>query len=280
MIKIGSLCTGYGGLDLAVSDFFLSEISWVSDIDPYVCQWLKLRLPGAPNLGDIREVDWSTVPKVEVLTAGYPCQPFSSVGKHKGVNDPRHLWPSVYQAVRALRPPIIFLENVPNHLRHGFGRVLGDLAACGYDVRWLCLPASGVGAPHRRLRLFVLATSTDPAHIERQRNWAPGPRRFAEPSNGDSGAASPAEWWHEYLPTIRRWERRLRRPAPEPWSPSKRAWSGWTLHDRFVEWMMGLPEEWVVGAPFKRKFKIRMLGEGVVPQQAYRALEILYKENP
>lgn len=279
MISIGSLCTGYGGLDIAVADHWASETSWVSDNDPYVCEWLDLRLPGIPNIGDVREVDWSAVPEVDVLTAGYPCQPFSNIGKHAGVNDPRHLWPYLYQAIRYLRPPVIFLENVYGHLKHGFGDVLGDLAESGYDVRWICLPAAGAGAPHQRERLFALATSTDPSHQRRQRSWQPGPRRFQEPPDGDPGpAASPREWWREYHPAIRRWERLLGRPAPEPWSPSMRAANGWTLSARFVEWLMGLPEDFIIGAPFKRKFKMQMLGNGVVPQQASLALRILKGE--
>ena len=112
----------------------------------------------ALNLGDITTVDWSTVEPVDLLTAGYPCQPFSTAGRRKGTDDERHLWPHVADAVRVLRPRRAFLENVAGHLSLGFDVVLADLAALGYSVRWGCVRASDAGAPHRRERLFILAT--------------------------------------------------------------------------------------------------------------------------
>lgn len=76
-MKIGSLCTGYGGLDLAVAEAFDATLAWLSDVDPSALAVLAAHHPGAPNLGDVTTVDWSTVPPVDILTAGYPCQPLS-----------------------------------------------------------------------------------------------------------------------------------------------------------------------------------------------------------
>lgn len=146
-------------MDLAVSEVFPgTEVRWFSEVDPPAVQVFTSHFAGAECLGDIRGVDWSRVDPVDIITAGYPCQPFSNAGKRGDyTKDDRHLWPYVYQAICALRPRFVFLENVPGHRKRGFAEVLGDLAAAGYDAEWYSLRASDVGAPHRRDRVFVLA---------------------------------------------------------------------------------------------------------------------------
>lgn len=162
---IGSLCTGAAaleeGLCLALELDPTKSVAWHAEVDPGACSVLDHHFPSVPNLGNVREIDWATVRPVEWLTAGYPCQPFSSAGRRGGEDDPRHLWPAVADAIRILRPGHVLLENVAGHLSLGFGAVLGDLAEIGYDARWVCLPASGVGAPHRRERVFIHAFAPD-----------------------------------------------------------------------------------------------------------------------
>lgn len=104
---------------------------------------------------------------VDIVTAGFPCQPFSGAGKGLADRDPRNLWPDTARIIREVRPRFVFLENVPNlrcpirrdgnSLPSYFGRVLGDLAESGYDVRWDCIPASAIGANHQRDRLWIVA---------------------------------------------------------------------------------------------------------------------------
>lgn len=162
MLRIGSLCTGYLGLDMALeSELADTELVWVADTDRNAIRLLEHRAPGVPNLGDIKQIDWHAVPPVDILTAGYPCQPFSTSGRRKGEDDPRHLWPHVYQAIRVLRPRLTLLENVAGHRSKGFDTVLGDLAEIGLSAQWVSLRASDIGAPHRRDRLFIAVT--DPA---------------------------------------------------------------------------------------------------------------------
>ena len=158
--RIGSLCSGYDGLAIGLQAVVGGDVVWQSEIDPHATLILAERFPGVPNLGDLTTVDWSQVKPVDWLTAGYPCQPFSPAGKRKGVDDPRHIWPSIARAVSVLRPRHLLLENVSGHLRLGFDRVLADLAGLGYDASWGLVRASDVGAPHRRERLFVLAADT------------------------------------------------------------------------------------------------------------------------
>ncbi|MGC5343678.1 DNA cytosine methyltransferase [Streptomyces sp. DT171] len=177
--RIGSLCTGYGGLDEAVQQVFGGSLAWVSDIDPGASRILAHHHPDIPNLGDLTDIDWSSVEPVDVLTGGYPCQPFSVAGQKKGTADERHIWPYIATAIRVLRPRLCLFENVANHVRIGLDGVLADLAAIGFDAEWTTVRASDVGAAHRRERLFLLAW---PANAESKRGregwaesaWQPG----------------------------------------------------------------------------------------------------------
>jgi len=161
VLRIGSVCTGYGGLDEAVRQVFGGQLAWVSDIDPGACRIIAHRMPGVPNLGDLTTTRWADVEPVDVLVGGYPCQPFSVAGQRKGTSDERHIWPYIADALRVLRPRIAVFENVAGHLRLGFADVLADLAGLGFDAQWCLVRASEVGAPHRRERLFLLATAAD-----------------------------------------------------------------------------------------------------------------------
>jgi DNA (cytosine-5)-methyltransferase 1 len=161
-MRIGSLFTGYGGLDMAAEAFFNARTVWTCDVDPGAAKILARRYPDAPNFGDITAVDWATVQPVDILAGGWPCQPFSLAGKRKGADDERALWPEVARAVRALRPRHVVLENVAAITTVGeLARAVGDLAALGYVGQWRCLRASDIGAPHQRARLFIVATDSE-----------------------------------------------------------------------------------------------------------------------
>lgn len=136
--------------------------AWFVEYDKAPSKILAHHWPGVPNYGDVTAVDWSAMPPVDILTGGYPCQPFSHAGRRKGETDDRHLWPYVREAIRVLRPRITILENVAGHRSLGFDRVLGDMAEDGLHVRWTSLRASDIGAPHHRERLFIVASFPDP----------------------------------------------------------------------------------------------------------------------
>lgn len=185
--RIGSLCTGYGGLDMAVQQVFGGTTAWVSDIDPGASQILKHRYPNTPNHGDLKTTDWAAVEPVDILTGGYPCQPFSTAGKRKGTHDERHIWPWIADALRVLRPRHAIFENVAGHLRLGFDTVLADLARLGFDAQWCLVRASEVGAPHQRQRLFILATAADTPNLGHERGRdtrgrRPGPTHDSQPA--------------------------------------------------------------------------------------------------
>jgi len=194
MMTFGSLFSGIGGIDLGLERAGLKCV-WQSEIDPFACQVLAKHWPNTPNLGDIREIDWTTVDRADLVAGGYPCQPFSLAGVRRGEEDPRHLWPLFAECLRVVRPRYALLENVSGHLSLGFGSVLGDLAEIGYDARWDCVPAAAVGAPHLRDRLFVIATrrsvmanSNDPGQRQRRAQ----PQRWQEPRHGGPSMADTA----------------------------------------------------------------------------------------
>jgi DNA (cytosine-5)-methyltransferase 1 len=182
-LRVGSLCSGYGGLEQALAGVLDIDLAWVADPDPGAAAILAHHHPDVPNLGDITKTNWEDVAPVDLLCGGYPCQPFSSAGRRKGVEDERHIWPYIATALRVLRPRYALFENVANHLRIGFDVVLADLAGLGFDAEWCTVRASEVGAPHRRERLFILATAQDADSAAR------GERRLAAPGQEASGWA-------------------------------------------------------------------------------------------
>jgi DNA (cytosine-5)-methyltransferase 1 len=303
-MKHGSLCTGYGGLDMAAQAVFGGELAWWSDIETGPIKVMQHHT-NAPNIGDLKHIDWPAVEPIDVLTAGYPCQPFSSAGKRKGTDDPRHLWPWIAYGIAQLRPRVVVLENVGAHLRRGFPVVAADLAALGYRVAWTLLRASDVGAAHRRERLFIVATDTAREHDHRSRpagttgrdehsdrgsHAVPDtlggvvreqPRGFGGPggqgaplAGGDREAATD---WQEYAPAIRRWERCLGRPAPTPSVLGPRG--GVKVSPAFGEWLMGLPEGHITDVPdLSINEQLKLVGNGVVPQQAEHAIRWLWNQ--
>jgi len=123
---------------------------------------------------------------VDIVTAGYPCQPFSVAGKRRGADDPRHLWPHVARIIGEIKPPFVFLENVAHHLRLGFPEVAAGLVGMGFKLAAGLFTAAEVGAPHKRERLFILAIRegdelADPARLLRH------PLEWREPD----GTAAP-----------------------------------------------------------------------------------------
>ena len=155
-LTVGSLFSGIGGLDLGLERAGMKVI-WQSEIDPYCNKVLKKHWPEVINHGNIKDIKWGTVERPDIICGGYPCQPFSTAGKRRGTDDSRHLWPWVRDAISALRPKYAILENVRGHLSMGGLQVIGELAEIGYDAEWRVVSASGLGAPHRRERIIIVA---------------------------------------------------------------------------------------------------------------------------
>ena len=256
-MKILSLCSGYGGLDMAVEQHFSAKTAYWSDVDKTARDVMAARFPNAQPIGDLTTLDLAMI-HADVVTAGYPCQPFSNAGNRLGEKDERHLWPYIRNTISVLRPRYVVLENVAGHLSLGAAAVVGDLTALGYDAKWTVIRASDVGAPHQRKRWFCVATDTDGARLERYRT---------EHELREASEEKPFSWGR-YDRAIRRWERVLGRPASAPVVDNR-------LSAVFVEWMMGLEEGHVTDIAPSRAKALACLGNGVVPQQAKRALELL-----
>lgn len=162
-----SLFTGAGGGLLGTHLLGWKAIGYV-EFNEYCQRVIRQRiddgiLPAAPIFGDVRQFVESGAARqyrgfADVVTGGFPCQPFSVAGKQAGADDARNMWPATIATIRAVRPRYAFLENVPGILSSGyFGTILGDLAESGYDCRWRILSAAEVGAPHKRDRLWIVA---------------------------------------------------------------------------------------------------------------------------
>ncbi|MFC4494053.1 DNA cytosine methyltransferase [Streptomyces ovatisporus] len=165
--RILELCAGYGGIGMAVEPLTGGHVTHVAEVTKHACKILADRFPDAVNIGDITDYDWQQLAgHIDVITAGFPCQDISNAGKREGINGKRSgIWKNVAEAVGALRPRLVFLENVAVIRTRGLSVVAEDLAEIGYDLRWTTLRASDVGAAHHRNRWFGLATPAVP-HTE------------------------------------------------------------------------------------------------------------------
>ena len=192
--NIISFCTGYSGLELGIkrAGVDVRTICYL-EIEVYVQAVLvkaiqEGRLCPAPIWTNVKSFDARPFRGVvDGITGGFPCQPFSSAGKRKGQEDPRHLWPSIANAIRLCRPGWVFLENVPGLVTLGLRDVLQDLGQMGYRTTWGIFSAEEVGAPHQRKRVFILANRGgigSASGISEQIAWQEGQ---SEEFNHDSG---------------------------------------------------------------------------------------------
>lgn len=160
-MQILSLCSGYGGLDLAVEKFFGAETTYWSETDSAAAKVMAARWPDASPLGDLTKLNPHELGDIDIVTAGFPCQPFSIAGLRKGNDDERAIFQYIGDIISVLRPRVVVLENVQGILTRGGPEVIGTLTHFGYDSRWLIVRASDAGAPHRRARWFCIAEPAD-----------------------------------------------------------------------------------------------------------------------
>jgi DNA (cytosine-5)-methyltransferase 1 len=286
---------------MAAEAYFNAETVWVSEIDKYASQVIEQRF-GVINHGDLKTINWAEVEPIDILTAGYPCQPFSHAGHRKGLDDERHIWPYIKEAISHLRPQFVILENVRGHLSLGFDQVLKDLTELGYDARWQIVRASDVGAPHQRARLFIVAypnskhwgipsssdiiayandnrlSNRDTCGSESKITRVTGDGSIAYTDSNSCAQSrrndtcfygTPSEIINGSNRQKHRFSREMdRQEVPATLDQGK-------LNAKFVEYMMGLPVGWVTNTGLSRAQQLKMLGNGVVPQQAYYALELL-----
>lgn len=338
-LRVGSLFSGYGGLDIAVEQVFGTRTVWFSEISQPLAKVFSHHWPHATNLADVTRIDWHEVEPVEILCGGFPCQDVANIGNRRGMGSGTRsgLWAHMAEAVRILHPGVVVIENVrgllstPAHRRQeggtdngsnqqvsgaggsvcdvgpgggsvggsqggglrAMGAVLADLADLGYDAQWYGLPASTIGAPHKRFRVFILAHHAtayssgqrlapfqgDPRTRERAAgNHQPDPPSLLPPPKPTP--KGPKFWWGQYRQAIERWQYLTAQPAPYPVHDSGDG--DFYVSPVFVEWMMGLPPGWVTNPEFGLSLpqQLTALGNGVVPAQARFALQALSRFLP
>ncbi|MEK4473322.1 DNA cytosine methyltransferase [Paenibacillus sp. FSL R7-0048] len=157
-----SLFSGIGGIDLAAEWAGMQTIAFC-EREPFPQKVLKKHWPDVPIYDDVctltkarLEADGIDTRAIGLISAGYPCQPFSNAGKREGENDNRHLWPEVKRLLEEIRPRWFIGENVAGHVTLGLDDVLSDLGDIGYAAQPIVIPAAAVGAPHRRDRVFIV----------------------------------------------------------------------------------------------------------------------------
>lgn len=298
-MKIGSLFTGIGGLELGFCDTVMSiapygnEIEWIAETDENALKILEHStvFHGVPNLRDVTKTDWTTVPDVDCITGGTPCQDFSHLGTRKGLEGEKSsLLYTFIEAVKAKKPEYVLWENVPGALTKGTYDVLLDaLNEADYSTSSAIIPANRLGMPHKRSRLFVFAERTErwatPFNAQLVEVWPdtrlrclPTPNRsrmdgrkspgyYKSPSFYDLKQWSEDEVRASYGAAIERWEKTFGREAPQLAEPKG------TLNVEFIEWMMGFPKGWVTDVnDVSRTAQLAALGNACTPQQASEAV--------
>ncbi len=256
-----AVCAGIGGLELGVHIALGESYRTVCYVEreAYAAATLVARmedkaLDKAPVWDDIKTFrggPWRGC--VDILTGGYPCQPFSVAGKRRGADDPRHLWPDVARITREVRPRIVFLENVGGHLRLGAREVIRDLHGMGYEVACGLFTAAEVGAPHRRERLFIVGN----ADIEGLEGWRNGGQ------SGSEGRESS--------------ERPVEHPSRNYFPPGPDDRAGWSeLLEKFPALEPAIRR--ASDGTAHRVDRLRCLGNAVVPVCAAMAFVSLWRE--
>ena len=171
----GSLFSGIGGFDLAARWAGWDNL-FNCEIDLFCRTVLKYHFPDAEQYGDIKTTDFAVWrDRIDVLSGGFPCQPFSQAGKRKGTEDDRYLWPEMLGVIRSVRPRWVVGENVLGIVNWSkglvFEQVCSDLEAEGYEVQPFVIPACGVNAPHRRYRTWFVAHRSDARLEGVRRKW-------------------------------------------------------------------------------------------------------------
>lgn len=323
--NIISFCTGYGGIELGIKRAGVDVRTVVNvEIEAFCCANLGAkieegRMDNAPIYTDLKTFPAEIFRgKIHGITCGYPCQPFSSAGKRKGEEDPRHLWPYIRRHIRAIGPSWVLAENVRGHTTMGLWRVLSDLEEDGYRTEWGLFSAEETGAPHQRIRVFILARLGDSdVRYERSHEFKRGvlsaqtedrqasgfertsdtrelahtasrePRQSQARNGGqDIGGGSEEELGNARNGRFSKCEaRRLHQPKEKPWANTLRSnkWPARPGEEQY-EWEEPRVTEaqselgGAVDGLTHRVDRLRLLGNGVVPQTAELAWKTLWRK--
>ena len=268
MQSIISLCSGIGGLDLAVEKFFDTQLIAHSEINPHALKVMEHRFPDSVSLGDLKSCNLRNF-EADILCAGFPCKPVSVANvpdKRIGQDHEQWVFDDIIKLMKTMPalPKGVVLENVQGLQSHNSGEtlrhVLRETTKLGYHTAWGVVWARDAGAPHRRARIFLLSYLADS-------DWKRPQRQGSKPELG-KGSKETETTWGRYLGAIKRWENIIGRPPP-------RADKDMGLNPAFAEWLMGFDEGWVTDIIKSRTQSIDLLGNAVCPQQGLLALQLL-----
>jgi len=252
-MRHGSLFTGIGGFDLAAQWTGWENIFQV-EIDEECNKTLRKNFPNVKRFTDIKNFDGTDFKeKVDIISGGYPCQPFSVAGSQKAQSDTRHLWPEMCRVITQARPTWVVCENVYGHIALGLDRVLHDLESINYSARPFVIPAIGKGADHNRKRVFIVAYSTSNGCNE------VATRSSDEKTNGECQKRAVKNSYNERRGSL--W-------ATMEWG-GKTPWS-WGIEPPEIRVDDGLP---------RRMDRNRMLGNAIIPQEAFEIFKVIDKLN-
>ena len=163
-LKHLDLFSGIGGFSLGLEATGGFETVAFCDYDSYCQKILRKHWPWVTIYDDIKELNHEKLnsnghTKIDIITGGYPCQPFSVAGRQQGEKDPRHVWPEYFRLIKELRPTWVIGENVSGHVKLGLDTVLENLESEGYSARTFSISASSIGAHHQRERIWIVANS-------------------------------------------------------------------------------------------------------------------------
>ena len=302
-----SLCTGYGGIDLGLKRVIgnLRTIVY-SEIEAYAVANLVAKieaglLDAAPIWSDLKTFPWRRFRgRVDILSGGFPCQPFSAAGRRRGDEDPRHLFPYIKRGIALLRPSIIFLENVEGIISSKLGKgwsdregtsvllhVLRELERLGYEATSGIFSASEIGAPHQRKRVFIMAYSDQGrSSKERMDVSSTGSSKYSSQGGGmwparrgeeqfgwePSRIISNSNCERTQISTQRiesskqQLKRNLSRKTESAMGRDVNGDPDWMDYVQLCESVCNRTDE------------LRLLGNGVVPSTAERAFRILWRE--
>jgi len=277
-MKHGSLFSGIGGFDLA-SEWMGWENVFQVEIDDYCQKVLAKNFPNVKRYGDIKEFK-GECGSVDILTGGFPCQPFSHAGKRKGESDDRYLWPEYLRIIREIQPTYVVGENVAGLVSMEDGKTLNgiftDLEGEGYTVESFIIPACGVGAWHRRDRIWIIGYLPERinGNSSRTNTNSIGPYRPKEQQQGEAELRDKQECGAEGLgedvsnPKPKRLQRKPKRQMGESSKPTQNGW--WESEPNVGRVANGIP---------RRVDRLKGLGNAIVPQVAYEIFEAIEQLN-
>jgi site-specific DNA-cytosine methylase len=292
------LCAGYGGIELGLKRAIpnLRSVA-LCEIEAFAIANLVSKMEAglmdpAPIWPDLKTFPWAAFrDRVDILTGGYPCQPFSAAGQRRGKDDPRHLWPYIADGIRLLRPRCCFFENVEGHISLGLSDVIEDLAGMGYRTTWGIFSASECGAPHQRKRVFILAHRNNTGLERYWRYVSKHDSEGRQSANGHPWPSRPSQLQHGWEPP--RVVGNADSPRPQEWTGQRGTGlqgtdaDGGTDAERQTQPALGGDADGPAsGLDYaelcvtcdNRTDELRLLGNGVVPATAERAFRTLLRE--